>query len=605
MISIDLSSKTVQELRAVARENRVKLGAGISKDGILQKLNEQLPDEVKERLISSGEGRRVDAQPPEPVQQSMLLPEEDAAAAEPAPEAPKAVYRSANTAPVPGAARPTPIYSMTPSYQAPSFQARQGYQSRTQRQQPNEVTYTQTRPTGFTPRFGPAAEETPFAPKQEETPFAARPQTRPAFGEAEEASPDTARQQRPYTPRPAYQPRTPGAADTTPPTINELLSPAECLDGEGVLEMHPDGYGFLRSRNFLPSSHDIYMATAQIRRFGLRDGDYVVGKVRPQRDTDKYGAMLYVTSVNGVPADEVGDRPDFEALTAVYPSKKIDLDSHREKRLTDVRLIDLLAPIGFGQRGLILCPPDTGKTEILQHIAATITENHPDVVVSVLLVDENPEDVTLFRDAVSCQVIATTFDQPPESHMRLMELMLANAERQVENGRDVVLIVDSLTMLAKTYTTASAQQGRSIPGMVNPASLFRAKKLFGAARSLREGGSLTVIGTMNIETASRVDDTIIEEFRGTANMELMLDTSIARAGIVPAFNIDRCLTKRAELLVSPERLEAMQVTRSLMRDTPPAKALPQLISMLETTDSNETFLSRVKDWAALIKKGAR
>ena len=224
MINIDLSSRTVQELRVIARENHVKLSAGISKDGILQKLNDQLPDDVKEQLIAAGSARRAADREAEPVQQSMLPPEPDAEPVS-APEASKPVYRSANVAPVPGAARPTPIYSMTPSYQAPSYPARQGYQSRAQRQQSNEVSYTQTRPTGFTPRFGPAAEESSFAPRQEESHFAARPQPRAAFGETEEGASDAPRQQRPYTPRPAYQPRTPGA-DTTPPTAAELLSPA-------------------------------------------------------------------------------------------------------------------------------------------------------------------------------------------------------------------------------------------------------------------------------------------------------------------------------------------------------------------------------------------
>ena len=409
-----------------------------------------------------------------------------------------------------------------------------------------------------------------------------------------------------YAPRSSYgAPRQDMmSADAGMPSmaVSDMLSASECPDGAGVLEMHPDGYGFLRSKSFLPSVKDIYVSMAQIRRFGLRSGDYVTGKTRPQRDCDKFAAMLYITTVNGKPVEEMTDRPLYDELTPVYPTRRIDLDCHNGEKIDTMRMVDLMAPLGFGQRALVLCPPNTGKTELLEDFANVIHANHPDAEVLVLLIDVNPEDATIFREAVDCQVVASTFDQPPESHLRLSDLVLERSERLVEQGKDVVLIVDSLTRLAKTYTTTAAQQGRSVPGMVNPTSLFRAKKLFGAARCMKEGGSLTVIGAMNVETESRVDDTIVEEFRGTANMVLVLDQAVAKAGVRPAFNLQQCGTKRAEALLTKEQAEGVALTRQILGSTPSTTAIPQLLSMMDKVDSNATFLTRIKDWAALMQK---
>lgn len=267
-----------------------------------------------------------------------------------------------------------------------------------------------------------------------------------------------------------------------------------------------------------------------------------------------------------------------------------------------MRLIDLIAPLGFGQRGLLLCPPETGKRELIRDYANTISANYPDVPVLVLLIDMTPEDVTLFRESVTCPVLASTFDQNPEAHLRLTEMVVERAMRLVEQKKDVVILADSLTRLAKIYTTAAVQQGRSVPGMVNPASLLRAKRLFGAARCLKEGGSLTVIAAMDVATGSKVDDSVVEEFKGTANMELVLDQAVARAGVSPAINLQRSFTKHSDILLNDREKEGLSLIRQLLGSTSSSVAIPQLLSMMEKTAVNSELLLKMKDWFALMNR---
>lgn len=652
MTTQELSAKTVIELRKLAKANGVTLGAGVSKSDIVAKLAAALSDNGQD-MPSSSAPVATSAMKESPVKAAETAlsfddPQEDEereadeAEETPMPEAPKpAAPRS--TQPQFRAAwhNPAPRYSSKPAYQAPAYPQRQGtWQggpsrgAELQRQAP-------VRPAGYTPRFGPGAAEprqdTPrqedeYRPyQQERRGFGPQTERRPAYNEPPRAydsqhqgfdaprSYEPPRQgydahaydsgsSRGYSARPAYpQPRRensymPQDSSAANPAVTEMIAAGDCQDGSGVLEMHPDGYGFLRSDTFLPSSKDIYVSMAQIRRFGLRTGDKVVGKTRPQRDGDKYTAMLYITEVNGMPADELNGRPSFDELTPIYPTRRIDLESHEGEVFNDMRLTDLIAPLGFGQRGLILCPPDTGKTALLQHFASVITANCPEAEVMVLLIDENPEDVTLFRDQVPCQVLASTFDQMPENHLRLADVVLERAERLVEQGRDVVLIVDSLTRLAKIYTSSAAQQGRTVQGMVNPTSLFKAKKLFGAARCVKEGGSLTVIAAMNIETGSKVDDSVVEEFKGTANMELVLDASLARAGINPPINLQLSGTRRAEMLLDASQLEGLKLVRGMLNSTRSATAVPQLLSLMDKAETNDALLLKIKDWVALMEK---
>jgi transcription termination factor Rho len=412
----------------------------------------------------------------------------------------------------------------------------------------------------------------------------------PAYNPSRNVTPE------PFSPAPVQE------QGVITPTLEELLSSGNYEEGSGILELHPDGYGFLRAPSFLPSTKDIYVSMAQIRRFGLRTGDYIEGKIRPQREGDKYSALLYISTINGVSEEEAFSRPAFDELTPVYPDRRISLESPDDHSLPDMRLIDLIAPIGFGQRGLILCPPDTGKTELMKNLARVICRNYPDAQVLMLLIDVTPEDATMMRESVPCQVLSSSFDQAPEAHLRLSEIVLERSMRLVEQKKDVVLLVDSLTRLAKIYTTAAVQQGRSLPGMINPASLFRAKRMFGAARSCKEGGSLTVIAAMDISTGSKVDDSVVEEFKGTANMELTLDLTVARAGVRPALNLQNSFTKNADILLNDRQKEGLSLIRTMLGTTSSAVAIPQLLSMMDKADTNADLLLKMKDWFALMNR---
>ena len=385
------------------------------------------------------------------------------------------------------------------------------------------------------------------------------------------------------------------------PTASEIMQAAECPEITGMLEVLPEGYGFLRSENMIATSRDVYVASAQIRRFGLRSGDKVTGKVRPQRDGDKYPALLVVSQVNDAAPEAAAVRPNFDALTPIYPTRRIQLERKEGPQLNDLRLMDLITPIGFGQRGLIQCAPNTGKTRLLTRLANVISLNHPEAEVMLLLFNETPENVTVIRESVKCQVVASTFDMAPENHLRLADLVIERAERLVEQKKDVVLLVDSLTTLIRVISTAAMQAGRAVPGMINPQSLQKAKRLFGAARCIREGGSLTVIATMNTDSGSKADDSVVGDFRGAANMELVLDQTLARAGVYPPFELARCGTRRAEAILTPAHAEGLKLLRGMLGRLPAETAVKELCSMLEKAATNEDLLSRIKVWAASMQ----
>ena len=583
----DLKSMTVLQLRKIAKDNGIVLGAGIDKAGIIQKILLTLSSET----VSD----------PAPV----VNPENEV------PGEPKfqAAWHNVDA----------PRYNTRPAYQAPAAPLRPAWQNTTPsghsfvREQPR---VQPVRPGTSTPRFGPASVTAPSAESDHSSGLQSEPVHQPITSplpdrRVGESSGYTHRSTISYTPSfsaPSHNSESfslPGqsaesAAGT--PTLEELLASGNCEEGGGVLELHPDGYGFLRAPSFLPSTKDVYVSIAQIRRFGLRTGDLIEGKIRPQQEGDKYAALLYITSINGVPEEEAFSRPAFDELTPVYPNRRLSLEAADGKSLPDMRLIDLIAPIGFGQRALLLCPPGTGKASLMKDFASIICRNYPEAHILMLLIDVNPEDATMMRDSVSCSVLASSFDQPPEAHLRLSEIVLERAMRLVEQKQDVILLVDSLTRLAKIYTTAAAQQGRSLPGMINPASLFRAKRMFGAARSCKEGGSLTVIAAMDIMTGSKVDDSVVEEFKGTANMELMLDVNVARAGITPALNLENSYTKNADLLINDRQKEGLALIRTMLGSTSSAVAIPQLMSMMEKTDTNEMLLLKMKDWFALMNR---
>lgn len=361
----------------------------------------------------------------------------------------------------------------------------------------------------------------------------------------------------------------------------------------GVLEILPDGWGFLRRHPNLQSvSEDVYVSQSQIKRFGLRTGDLVFGVARPPKEGEKYYGLLRVEAINGAPADEARRRKDFEQLTPLYPNQRLVMETTPEN--TSGRIIDLIAPIGKGQRALIVAPPKAGKTTLLKNIANSITTNHPEVVLLVLLVDERPEEVTDMRRSVKGQVISSTFDEPPENHMRVADLVLERAKRLVEQGKDVVILLDSLTRFGRASNLTTSPSGRTLSGGLDPAALYRPKRFFGAARNIEEGGSLTVIATCLIDTGSRMDEVIFEEFKGTGNMELVLSRDLAERRIFPAIDVKRSGTRHEELLYSKEELMAIwQLRRLLANQEDLVEAAEQLIRLLQRTKSNRDFLMEV------------
>lgn len=371
--------------------------------------------------------------------------------------------------------------------------------------------------------------------------------------------------------------------------------PNEMLYGEGVLEILPDGFGFLRSPyyNYLPSAEDIYVSPAQIRRFDLKKGDTLCGTIRPPKDKEKYFALLKVDSINGKPPEKARERILFENLTPLYPNQRIVMETTKDKLST--RVLDLAAPVGKGQRGLIVAPPRTGKTIILQNIANSIATNNPEIVLIVLLIDERPEEVTDMQRIVKGEVVASTFDEPPERHVQVAEMAIEKSRRLVEHGNDVVILLDSLTRLARAYNTIQPHSGKILTGGIDANALHKPKRFFGAARNIEQGGSLTIIATALIDTGSRMDEVIFEEFKGTGNMELVLDRRLADRRIYPAIDLIKSGTRKEELLYHPNELEKIYLLRQAVADLAPMDAMNLLLGRLKKTNSNVEFLLSMKD----------
>ncbi len=354
----------------------------------------------------------------------------------------------------------------------------------------------------------------------------------------------------------------------------------------GVLEILPDGYGFLRTNNYLPSAEDIYVSQTQIRRFGLCSGDMISGQVRPPKEGERYFSLLRVEAINGANPDVVRERTLFSNLTPIYPDVRLKLETGRLP--VSGRIMDMLVPIGKGQRGLIVSPPKAGKTSILKELANSIAINHPEVLIKVLLIDERPEEVTDMERSVKGEVIYSTFDEPPEQHVRISELVLDSAKRLVECGHDVVILLDSITRLARAYNLVVPPSGRTLSGGLDPSSLHKPKRFFGGARNIEGGGSLTIIATALVDTGSRMDDIIYEEFKGTGNMELHLDRKLANRRIFPAIDIINSGTRKEELLIDENTLKK---TYLLRKNIDSESSTEELIKLLKQTTSNEEFLT--------------
>ena len=359
----------------------------------------------------------------------------------------------------------------------------------------------------------------------------------------------------------------------------------------GVLEVMPEGYGFLRVENYIQSSRDIYVPPQYIRRFNLRTGDLVTGPVRHQRDNDRYKALFYVREVNGETPDKMIRRPHFDRLTPIYPRERYTLETNREELST--RIIDLVCPIGKGQRGMIVSPPKAGKTILLQKIANSISFNNPETELIVLLIDERPEEVTDMQRSIKGEVVYSTFDKTPENHVRITELVLERAMRLVELGKDVVILLDSITRMGRAYNLTINPTGRTLSGGLDPGALYGPKRFFGAARNIENGGSLTIIATALIETGSRMDEVIFEEFKGTGNMEVILDRKLADKRIFPAIDITRSGTRREELLLSEKELDAIWLLRKTFTQLETAAVTETMLGLLLKTRSNDQFISSI------------
>lgn len=588
MPTADFSEMSVLDLRKYAKEHGIVLGAGLNKAGIIAKLEAAAEDD---------EPDTVSAPAPTPAPVPMPAPS-PAPATVPASAAAPAREEKPEQRP----AQPT----FRAAWRNPSNRygnQRQGYGGTTVRssfgsqQSDGPVGFRPAAPqpamdppprpqNSYTPRFGPGA-AVQSSPRPEPTVTPWHEPEAPQMVQRREPAP---------TPEPPVRREPAPQQQPEAPSPQAYLTPEDLKEESGVLEMHPDGYAFLRGSSLVTSSSDIYVAPSQIKRYGLRAGDTVAGKIRPQREGDKYSALLTVTSLNGKPPAALAARPSFDAMTAVYPNRRLGIDQART-----TRILDLIAPMGFGQRALLLCQPDTDKAGLLRDLANAISEHHPQARVHVLLLDVNPEDATELRDQVKCEVLATTFDQNPENHLRMTDLALERAMRQCEMGIDTVLLVDSLTKLAKTCSIAAAQQGRATLGMVNPSSLFRARKLFGAARALREGASLTVIACLNVQTGNKVDDTIIEEFREAANCVITLDSGLARAGIAPPIAWHQSGTRRTEAFLSPADQDAMTLLKQELDGMSDSAAIRQLAELTDRVPDNASLFERLPDMVRLMQ----
>jgi transcription termination factor Rho len=365
------------------------------------------------------------------------------------------------------------------------------------------------------------------------------------------------------------------------------------IEGEGILEMMPDGYGFLRSSdyNYLTSPDDIYVSPSQIKLFGLKTGDTVKGAIRPPKEGEKYFALLRVSQINGLEPKDIRERVPFDYLTPLFPREKFELASAVNGRDYGNRLIDLFTPIGKGQRGLIVAQPKTGKTFLLKDMANAISRNHPECYIIVLLIDERPEEVTDFKRSVNAEVVASTFDEPADNHVRVANIVLEKAKRLVECGHDVVIMLDSITRLARAYNTVAPASGKVLSGGVEANALHKPKKFFGAARNIENGGSLTILATALIDTGSKMDGVIFEEFKGTGNMELQLDRGLANKRVYPAIDLTRSSTRREDLLLDKDTLQRMFILRNHLADMKPDEAMDFLRNHMNGTTSNEEFLT--------------
>ena len=367
------------------------------------------------------------------------------------------------------------------------------------------------------------------------------------------------------------------------------------ITAQGILEVLPDGYGFIRSDNYLPGENDVYVSPSQIRRFNLKTGDILTGNTRIKTQSEKFSALLYLTTVNGMRPAEAARRTNFEDMTPIFPNERLRLE--HPKSSTAMRIVDLLSPIGKGQRGMIVSPPKAGKTTLIKEVALSVLRNNPEMHILLLLIDERPEEVTDIREAITgknVEVIYSTFDELPEHHRRVSEMVIERAKRLVEHKKDVMILLDSITRLARAYNLTVPPSGRTLSGGLDPAALYMPKRIFGAARNMREGGSLTILASALVDTGSKMDDVIYEEFKGTGNMELVLDRKLQEKRVFPAIDIPKSGTRREDLLLSAEEQEAVYSLRRALNGMKSEEAVDNILNMFSRTKNNEEFIQMVK-----------
>lgn len=381
-------------------------------------------------------------------------------------------------------------------------------------------------------------------------------------------------------------------------TSNDEKDVKDPLKVEGILDLHENGYGFLRSEGYDSGDDDIYVPPVQVRRFKLKTGDFVEGLCREKKEKEKFNALIYVNRVNGDTVENLRNRPDFENLTPIYPRKRLTLE--RDSKNVSMRIMDLISPVGKGQRGLIVASPKTGKTTLLKNIANSIRKNYPDIHVIVLLIDERPEEVTdMKRSVLGADVVASTFDEMPQNHIRVAEIVIERAKRLVEHQKDVVILVDSITRLSRAYNVTSPYSGKTLSGGLDPLALNGPKRFFGAARNIEEGGSLTILATALIETGSRMDDVIFEEFKGTGNMEIKLDRNLSEQRVFPAIDLNKSGTRKDELLLTKEELSAINKIRKQLNSQENKDIADQIIKMIKNTKSNQEFVKSINNLQSL------
>ena len=470
------------------------------------------------------------------------------------------------------------------SQERPAISRPQGGQERPGLNRPQG---SQERPTGMRPQ---GSQERPAMPRPQGNPertMPSRPQTeqaRPAEAvrPAQEGTTESA-------PQPAHRfdPEKASAEDI------KRLDSGETR--KGILEVMPDNFGFIRCDNFLPGDNDVYVSPSQIRKYGLKTGDIVCGNTKVRMQNEKFSALLYIKNVNGLPADVIAKRKRFEDLTPIFPNERIHLETPGCS--LSMRMVDLISPIGKGQRGMIVSQPKTGKTTLLKQIAKAITKNHPDMNMIILLIDERPEEVTDIKESIEgdkVEVIYSTFDELPENHERVSEMVIERAKRLVEQKQDVVILLDSITRLARAYNLTVAPSGRTLSGGLDPAALHMPKKFFGAARNMREGGSLTILATALVDTGSRMDDVVFEEFKGTGNMELQLDRNLSERRVFPAIDLPRSSTRRDDLLLTPEEQEATSLMRRLFNGAKAEESIENIMRTFQSTKNNAEFVQMIK-----------